>query len=163
MCYQKLKIGGLHLIEGWMIRWESRTLATPVPSRKATLAQLVERLIRNFYVWGYAIDSTVGYRVVPSVHSASRALIESDFESNFLTSRLCPPGTDRQTHSRTACGSRAITVRKARAERNRNQLRTRAAGPTLGPFTKHDIEPPREVLGTPRELSFGMRSTTRQK
>jgi len=57
---------------------------------RATLAQLVERLIRNFHVPGYAIDSTVGYRVVPSVHSASRALIESDFESNFRVARGSP-------------------------------------------------------------------------
>ena len=57
---------------------------------QATLAQLVERLIRNFHVLGYAIDSTVGYRVVPSAHSAWRALIESDFESNFRVARGAP-------------------------------------------------------------------------
>ena len=57
---------------------------------EATLAQLVERPIRNFHILCCAIDSTVGYRVVPTVHSASRALIESDFESNFRVARGLP-------------------------------------------------------------------------
>jgi hypothetical protein len=66
---------------------------------EATLAQLVERPIRNFHVSGYAIDSTVGYRVVPSVHSASRALIESDFESNFRVARGLSPSKPANSKS----------------------------------------------------------------
>ena len=61
---------------------------------------MVERLIRNFYVAGYATDSAVGYRVVPSVHSASRALIESDFESNFRVARGAPPQQSGQQQVR---------------------------------------------------------------
>jgi hypothetical protein len=51
---------------------------------------LVERLIRNFYVLSYAIDSTVGYALVLPAYSACLALIESDFESNFSLRRATP-------------------------------------------------------------------------
>ena len=71
---------------------------------------MVERLIRNFYVAGYAINSTVGYRVVPSVHSASRALIESDFESNFRVARRAAPNKAANSNS-----AEVDLVRKASA------------------------------------------------
>jgi hypothetical protein len=44
---------------------------------------LVERLIRNFKLPLYVIDSAFGHEVVSSVESARRALFEPDFEPKF--------------------------------------------------------------------------------
>src|SRR5262249_46237779 len=45
---------------------------------------------RNSYVSRYSIDSSVGQALVSSAYSACRALIESDFESNFRMARGAP-------------------------------------------------------------------------
>ncbi len=52
--------------------------------KQATLAQLVERLIRNLPLPSYAIGSKVGQRPVSLVYSAWRALFEPDSEPGFV-------------------------------------------------------------------------------
>jgi hypothetical protein len=56
--------------------------------RDATLAQLVERLIRNFCFVAYATDSAVGIGAGSSAYLALSALIESDFESNLAHGQM---------------------------------------------------------------------------
>jgi hypothetical protein len=61
-------------------------LALPPVSRNHTqviLAQLVERLIRNLPPFPYVIHSKFGVTRNHAAILAWRALIESDFESNF--------------------------------------------------------------------------------
>jgi hypothetical protein len=50
---------------------------------QAALAQLVERLIRNFQLHLYVIDAAVGQDSVLSANSAHWALFEPDSEPNF--------------------------------------------------------------------------------
>jgi hypothetical protein len=56
-------------------------------NKVATLAQLVERLIRNFSIKTYAINSSIGLTSRWFAYSARQALIEPDFEPNFAISR----------------------------------------------------------------------------
>ncbi len=63
-----------------MISSKERRSFQEIRKLQATLAQLVERLIRNFRLDPYAIDSLVGVTPPRLAYSAYRALIEPDFE-----------------------------------------------------------------------------------
>jgi len=66
----------------------SSTFVSGCSKRNATLAQLVERLIRNLAFPLHAIEFIVGCYLILLAYSAYRALIEPDFEPDFQAKKV---------------------------------------------------------------------------